>query len=382
MDFAFLPPEINSARMYSGPGSGPLLAAASGWDSVSAELSSTAQSYQSAVSQLTSLDWHGAASEAMAASVAQYISWLQTTAEQTKQAATQARMAAAAYEHAYALTVPPAAIAANRTRLTSLIATNFAGQNTAAIAATEAQYAKYWAQDTAAMSSYQASSSAATRLTPFVSPKQTTNANSQAVQGAPGTRAANNSATTSFARHAGSQANSSAGSTLSNPIVPDDFTALDGILAGYSSINATYNMEAFSSGIIGAESNLGFLSKPAAAAAVPALVPSGLGVVPGLASSTSSLGGRAGLGTVTASAARAGSVGAMSVPATWVAPSTSHVTAFEPLGMRMLPGTAESVGSGYPGYPGMPAGATSRASAPSPRYGARLTVIPRPPAAG
>ncbi len=381
MNFAFLPPEINSARMYSGPGSGPLLAAASGWDSVSAELSSTAQSYESAVLHLTSLDWHGAASDAMAAGAARYISWLQTTAEQTKQAATQARMAAAAYEHAYAVTVPPAAIAANRTRLTSLIATNFAGQNTTAIAATEAQYAKYWAQDTAAMFSYQASSSAAARLTPFVSPKQTTNGNSQTAQGAPGTRAANNSATTSFARQAGSHANSSAGSNLSNPVVPDDFTSLDGILAGYSSINATYNMEAFSSGIIGAESNLGLLSKPAAAAAVPALVPSGLGVVPGLASSTSSLGG-GGLGIVTASAARAGSVGPMSVPATWVAPSTSHVTAFEPLGMRMLPGTAESVGSGYPGYPGMPAGSSPRASAPPPRYGARLTVIPRPPAAG
>ena len=32
MDFSTLPPEIDSARMYSGPGSGPLMAAATAWD--------------------------------------------------------------------------------------------------------------------------------------------------------------------------------------------------------------------------------------------------------------------------------------------------------------------------------------------------------------
>ena len=38
MDFAFLPPEINSGRMYVGPGSGPLLAAAAAWDGIATEL--------------------------------------------------------------------------------------------------------------------------------------------------------------------------------------------------------------------------------------------------------------------------------------------------------------------------------------------------------
>lgn len=66
MDSVFLPPEINSARMYCGPGSGPLLAAAGSWDALSAELATTAESYESVVSGLD-LQWRGAASEAMAA---------------------------------------------------------------------------------------------------------------------------------------------------------------------------------------------------------------------------------------------------------------------------------------------------------------------------
>jgi PPE-repeat protein len=36
LDFAALPPEINSARMYTGPGSGPMLAAASAWHGLAA----------------------------------------------------------------------------------------------------------------------------------------------------------------------------------------------------------------------------------------------------------------------------------------------------------------------------------------------------------
>ncbi|OUZ04074.1 putative PPE family protein PPE29 [Mycobacterium avium subsp. paratuberculosis] len=174
MDFGFLPPEVNSARMYAGPGSGSLLAAAGSWDSLAAELSITAAVYESVLAGLTGLYWHGPASRAMAAGAAPYVGWLHTTAERAQQTATQARAAAAAYELAHAMTVPPAAVAANRTQLAALVATNFFGQNTAAIAATEAQYAEYWAQDAAAMYAYSASSAAAAQFSPFPSPRRTT----------------------------------------------------------------------------------------------------------------------------------------------------------------------------------------------------------------
>jgi PPE-repeat protein len=175
MDFALLPPELNSARMYSGPGSGPMLAAAAAWDVLAADLESTAASYQSMIAVLISGPWLGPSAASMAAAAMPYASWMDTTATQATQASAQAKMAAGAYEAAFGMTVPPPVIAANRSLLMALIATNLLGQNTAAIAATEAQYMEMWAQDAAAMYGYAGQSAAASMLTPFSPAPNTTN---------------------------------------------------------------------------------------------------------------------------------------------------------------------------------------------------------------
>ncbi|UVO12146.1 PPE family protein [Mycobacterium sp. SVM_VP21] len=174
MDFGALPPELNSARMYSGPGAGPMLAAAAAWDAVSAELSSTASAYDSEVSGLAN-EWAGSSSNAMVAAAAPYVMWMSRTAGHAARTAAGARAAATAYEAAFAATVPPAVIAANRSLLATLIATNILGQNTIAIAATEAHYAEMWAQDAAAMYGYAGAAAAAARVAPFGEPPQTTN---------------------------------------------------------------------------------------------------------------------------------------------------------------------------------------------------------------
>ncbi|KBA15938.1 PPE family protein PPE27, partial [Mycobacterium tuberculosis M1700] len=87
----------------------------------------------------------------------------------------QAAAAAAAYEAAFVMTVPPPVITANRVLVMTLIATNFFGQNSAAIAVAEAQYAEMWAQDAVAMYGYAAASASASRLIPFAAPPKTTN---------------------------------------------------------------------------------------------------------------------------------------------------------------------------------------------------------------
>ena len=80
--------------------------------------------------------------------------------------------------------MPPPIIAANRALLAALVATNIFGQNTPAIAATEAHYLEMWAQDAAAMYAYAGSSATASQLTPFTEPPQTTNTSGTAAQSA------------------------------------------------------------------------------------------------------------------------------------------------------------------------------------------------------
>jgi PPE-repeat protein len=184
MIYAALPPEINSGRMYSGPGSGSMRAAAAAWDGLASELQSTVASYSSVIDTLVSGPWVGPSSLGMLAAVSPYLTWMQGTATQAAQAASQATAAATAYETAFAAHVPPEAIAANRSQLASLVATNVFGQNTPAIAATEIQYGEMWVQDAVAMDSYAASSAAAADVTPFTPPPQTTNTSGTATQAA------------------------------------------------------------------------------------------------------------------------------------------------------------------------------------------------------
>jgi PPE-repeat protein len=182
LNFGALPPEINSGRMYSGPGSEPMMVAAAAWDELAAELDTTASNYGSVIDELTSGPWVGPTSASMVSAVVPYVTWLSTMTSQAEQTAVQARAAAAAFETAFAMTVPPPVIAANRVLLMTLIATNFFGQNTPAIAATEAQYMEMWAQDAAAMYSYAGSSALATELTVFTSPPNTTTPDADASQ--------------------------------------------------------------------------------------------------------------------------------------------------------------------------------------------------------
>jgi PPE-repeat protein len=182
-NFGALPPEINSGRIYAGPGSAPLIAAATAWDALASELQTTAASYASTIGELTT-SWQGPSSAAAANAAAPYTAWLSSTAAQAEQTASQAQAAAAAYEAAFAASIPPPVIAANRALLAALVATNFLGQNTPAIAANEATYAEFWAQDAGAMYGYAGAATTASQLTPFTAAPATTNDTGQATQSA------------------------------------------------------------------------------------------------------------------------------------------------------------------------------------------------------
>jgi PPE-repeat protein len=91
LDFGALPPEVNSSNMFSGPGSGSLMAAASAWNQLAAELNSAALSYDKVITTLSSDEWVGPASASMAQAAEPYVAWMTTTTAKAEQAAAQAR---------------------------------------------------------------------------------------------------------------------------------------------------------------------------------------------------------------------------------------------------------------------------------------------------
>jgi PPE-repeat protein len=364
--------------MYAGPGSGPMLAAAAAWDALAAELHSTAASYSSVVSGLTSGPWLGAASASMAAAAAPYEAWMTTTAAQAEQTAAQAKAAAGAYEAAFAMTVPPPVIAANRALLMSLIATNILGQNTPAIAATQAHYAEMWAQDATAMYGYAGASAAAATLTPFTPPQQNTNPAGLAGQAA------------AVAQAAGTSASTHAQTTLSQltSAVP---TALQGLAAEPpptwwldSAVGVlglvVMPLGSLSGSFPGLVSALMSSAHPAAQALGSGVLGSALGGLgPGLA-------GAGGVGApVSAGMGQAASVGALSVPQSWAAaaPAASPLAALPGTGLGATPAVSTGAPPGLLG--GMPTARTARGAtglADLFRVGPRRFVMPRPPAAG
>jgi PPE-repeat protein len=401
LDFAALPPEINSARMYSGAGSGPMLSAGAAWSQLAAEMRSAAASYNSIIDQLTSGSWLGPASTSTAPAAAPYATWMNTTAAQAEQTAAQAQAAVSAYESAFGMTVPPAEIAANRAQLASLVATNILGQNTPAIAATEALYSEMWAQDAAAMYGYAGSSATASQLTPFTAPQPTTNAAAEsgqtaAVAQATGTSAGNAGNSVSTATSAATNAsNGSWLDSLDNLLNFGNGSNLGSLLSGSDNsalgtfLNGNFFSTAVTNGALaGGPFNPEFLLQSLAGFSY---LQEAKGVVGGSgllnlfnpgALGSAALPGVGGVGSgMSAAAGGAAHVGALSVPPSWsaVAPTSPIASA-----LGRTPLAAPESATGGPGGIASPmSNMSGRLRRPIPKYGFRLPpVMSRPPAAG
>ncbi len=379
-----------------------MLAAAEAWDGLAAELNLAATGYASVISELTSAPWVGPASAAMAAAAAPYVSWLNVTGLQAEQTATQARAAVAAYEAAFAMTVPPPVIAANRALLMTLIATNFFGQNTPAIMATEAHYMEMWAQDAAAMYGYAGASSTASTVTPFGSPPNATSAaglaaQDAAVSGAVSMAASSQSATvtptmstapvmsalaTTLASSTSGGASTTSGTLPSWLVGPNGLLAtMFGASSGYWNA-LTYDV---SQGSLGTTNSLLAVAAglaPGAPAPSPAL--GGALPPPGAIGAWGTTVGPWGSGgPVSASVGQAGTIGRLSVPPGWGA----EASALRPVAAPAMPVNSLNPASGSSPsglLRGIPmAGTGGRAPGGFVhRYGFRHTVMPRPPAAG
>ncbi len=360
--------------MYGGAGVTDLLAAGAAWNGIASELSTAASSFESVITRLTTEQWMGPASLSMVAAAQPYLVWLTYTAESSALAATQAMASAAAFESAFAMTVPPAEVAANRALSAELIATNILGQNVPAIAAAEARYGEMWAQDASAMYGYAASSAVAARLNPLTRPSHSTNPAGIANQAAAVGRAAASgsaqqvglsnlitnvaNAVMSLASPIMSAADAAGLDALRqilthplNPFVLNVFHGLGGVadFALNGMANAALLVAGDQSVGIGSAAIAG--SKLKAAAVAPTPLSAGLG--------------------------SASTVGRLSVPANWstAIPATTVRTAVDGTGWA-VPDEDGPIAA-LPPAPGMVATARSAAVGAGPRYGVKPTVLPK-----
>ena len=402
IDFGAIPPEINSLRMYSGAGSTSLLAAASAWNGLAAELNSTAMGYDKVVTSLSSEEWLGPASAAMAQAVSPYVAWMNTTAVQAEQAAVQARAAAAAYETALTSMVPLPQVVSNRAQVAQLMSANVFGQYSGQIANLESEYSQMWAQDAAAMYAYAGNSATAAKVTPFSSAPQIANPAASSTQAAAVTSATGTSAGT--AQQTLNNVVSSTPSALNALATPaaakttsdsplswlwqilfgtTSITSISGFLNGYAPYASFfYNSEGLPYFSIGMSNNfvqtaktLGLLG--GAPAPPGAGIPKGLGDVGDLLG-----GGPLGGGPpVAAEVGNAPSVGRLSVPPTWSGATPPAPPSTGPTPVSTVTAAPEAGQGNLLG--GMPlAGVGTGAQGSGPRYGFRPTVMARPPFAG
>jgi PPE-repeat protein len=396
-----------------------MMAVASAWRGLAAEITSALTSYETTLSQLVDEEWMGPASASMTAASKPYLAWMADTATKAEQAAGQATAAAAAFEAAHASTPPLAVITANRAQQKQLVATNVVGQNSAAIMASDAQYLQMWAQAANVMYSYAASSAAATKMEPFTDPSQTTNpagtANQASAVSQAGSTAAGNTAETAQLISSLPNAVQSLASpaAASQPAAAGDLSGLWSAFLNNASVNGIASL--LSDPLNGAVSFAGTSLAFTPASLIPTMTSfvsgggfnafgggsagAGIGALlapGGPLSSLGALGGEAGAASAAAGAFTAGAsapavsagvgqatlVGELSAPPAWAAaaPADAAATGALQASSWTTPEEVESMAA-VPG--GMPVGAERGGfGLGTPRYGFKPTVMPRPVVAG
>jgi PPE-repeat protein len=329
------------------------------------------------------------------------MAWTAGAAARAAESAGQARLAVEVYEAAFAATVPPPAVAANRAQLAVLVATNFFGQNAAAIAATEAEYGEMWAQDAAAMYEYAAGSAAACSVTQFNPAPKVTNESGMAEQAATVGRVTAQTEQANLAQvvskvpttlhQLSSPMKSSVsmltetGSDVGTTLGTTGSTATDSsIMTGLASGIPGAIPSAFSAAatpLYGMSSILGMAqtAQGLANAASSGVAAAASGAASAASSGAGALGSLGSIGSgVFGSLGSAASLGPLAVPASWtsvIPAANGAVSALPAINLAGANVPPSVMGS-------LPRLAAATGKSLGPRYGVIPTVMTRPPAAG
>ncbi|KLO25640.1 PPE family protein [Mycobacterium haemophilum] len=165
-----LPPEINSSNMLNGPGPLSITYACMQWKTLIQEVQNLKSSFNQILRCLMD-NWSGPAAIQVSNAATPFQNWLNYLHTKVDTTETEIRSIMYAVHNARHGVVDPELIDANRAQALVLSSDNELGQNTAAIAALEEEYAEYWDQDGMVMERYRdAVRFALSRLTPWTPP--------------------------------------------------------------------------------------------------------------------------------------------------------------------------------------------------------------------
>lgn len=173
-EWGALPPDVNSARFWLGPGAGTFFTSAAQLEALAAMLMGVLGGHEGVAAALAG-SWAAPTGEIAVAANQPYATWLATVFGMLQHAAMSISAAGSSFETNKAATPTPLEVEENQTEHVTLQANNFLGLLTPLIVANRTRYfSDMWVRSASNMYSYAAASASTVQAIPPLPPPPTT----------------------------------------------------------------------------------------------------------------------------------------------------------------------------------------------------------------